>query len=171
MSDRPRLLRLLAELDQQLAEAEDCFAELSLTISESTLRTEIVDGLQAALANVEWQLTRDRIDKIGDRCLTTDRPPRLGMFGKPEPGDGKDMINEFIAAPDAQATLESVLRQLQSSCTNPIADVDHAKQRPNPRPGQGDARKVRADVGLPQQSATPDTEQGLPARRPAMDKR
>ena len=58
MSDQPRLLRLLAELDQQLAEAEDSFAEAPLTISESTLRTEIVDGLRAALANVEWQLRK-----------------------------------------------------------------------------------------------------------------
>jgi hypothetical protein len=58
MYQQSTLLRLIAELDQQLAEAEDGLAEEFLTESETTLRAEIVDGLRAALADVELQLER-----------------------------------------------------------------------------------------------------------------
>jgi hypothetical protein len=59
MSNRSRLLQLLAELDQQLAEARDTSIETQFSAYDSTERAEIIDGLRAAVVNVEWQLERD----------------------------------------------------------------------------------------------------------------
>ena len=59
MSNRSRLIQLLAELDQQLAEARDTSIETQFSVYDSTERAEIIDGLRVAVANVEWQLERD----------------------------------------------------------------------------------------------------------------
>ena len=132
MTNRPKLIRLLAELDQQLAEAEGSYADVPLTISEATLRTEIVDGLRAALANVDWRLTRAHVNMIDNSCLLSDRPMRLGMSARPELSDESGIINDFIAAHDAQSTLESVLMRLQESCTDSIAEEDGGAQIDDP---------------------------------------
>lgn len=61
MSDhRVELVRLLAELDQQLAAAEECLATVAGGIADMDDREEIVEGLRAAIENVEMQLDRDR---------------------------------------------------------------------------------------------------------------
>ena len=66
MSNRSSLLKLLAELDQQIAEVEDPTVEAPFGVSEPTHRAEIIDGLRAAVDNVEWQLALDLAESSRD---------------------------------------------------------------------------------------------------------
>ena len=59
MTSRLDLLRLLAALDQQLAEAQNSMVQVPLDISAFLQQSEIIEGLREARANVEYQLKRN----------------------------------------------------------------------------------------------------------------
>ena len=66
MTRQVELLRLSAELNQQLAGADDGFLECHRTIADSLLRDRIIHGLRVAQDNVERQLQREMIRLAGN---------------------------------------------------------------------------------------------------------
>ena len=62
---RSLLIRLMAELEQQLAAAEDLPVDLQVPISDGTSKSRIVKGLRVALADVEEQLECETASSIG----------------------------------------------------------------------------------------------------------
>ena len=117
MSDQSSLIRLIAELDQVLAQAEDRLAEEPTTTLKATFSTVIVDGLRAALADVECQLAclsispDDRFASSRGHCIGS-RPGERDVSGE------EIIINEFLAAPDAELTLRSIVNEMQPQLSN-----------------------------------------------------
>jgi hypothetical protein len=117
MSDQVSLIRLIAELDQVLAQAEDRLAEEPTTTLKVTFSAAIVDGLRAALADVECQLaclSKSRDDRYASshrHCIGS-RPGELDLSGE------EIIINEFLAAPDAELTLRNVVNEMQPRLSN-----------------------------------------------------
>ena len=67
MTKQAELVGLLAELDQQLAAAEDGFFECHRTIAAPPLRDRIIHGLRVAQKNVERQLKREMVRLAGNQ--------------------------------------------------------------------------------------------------------
>jgi hypothetical protein len=115
MCYQPKLRRLIAELDQHLAEVQHGFAGTPPTHLQPTLRSEIVDVLRAVPVDVEWQLTQSRIELVGKTRFNSDRRLSAGTPVGSDLSEENGIINEFIAAPDAELVLESVLRELEAT--------------------------------------------------------
>jgi hypothetical protein len=117
MSDQLSLIRLIAELDQVLAQAEDRLAEEPTTTLKATFSTGIVDGLRAALADVECQLACVSISP-DDGFASSHRQCFGSRPGESDVRGEENVINEFLAAPDAELTLRRVVNEMRPQLSN-----------------------------------------------------
>jgi hypothetical protein len=115
MCYQPKLLKLIAEVDQQLAEVEDGFAGAPPTDPQPKLRSEIVDVLRVALDDFEWLSAQPRIELVSKTRHRTDQPLSVSVPVGSDVIDDSVVVNEFIAAPDAEFVLDSVLKEFEAT--------------------------------------------------------